>query len=437
MPRQGLENVVPEKDKHNIRYITFNVNGVGSLFNYYPWNKIPKRYDEMFSVLGGDIVSLQEIKTQGLGLVPLATLTQYRSFILVPRDKKGYSGVGLFIRIPQNLEPNWVKCSLTPVLAEEGVTGRLKDNKGQPYHTKEDNIGGYLSAEDLVELGIDSGQLESIDNQGRCVIVELASNTVVFSLYCPANSMATEEGSIYRLTFLKVLFKRCANITRMGKHVCLLGDFNVCLDLIDHAQELKDAIKAGSAFNNLKDGGFAFEKRNRQACLDFKTLAPHRTLINKFVHPTSGAPSLPSHFLHDTTRVTQKRRLAMYTVWNTLTSSREINFGSRIDFILTSDDTAKVVKADILPYIMGSDHCPVFTDFDCSGVEAEAVTKKLPFEAKTHYKLAIHRDITSMFSKSTKVETKRTEPDSTAVAYVSRKKTDSQRSIKHFFPTHE
>lgn len=53
-----------------------------------------------------------------------------------------------------------------------------------------------------------------------------------------------------------------------------------------------------------------------------------------------------------------------YLGWNTKISARETNYGTRIDFILTTPGLLPWVKAgDIQPHIRGSDHCPVYIDF--------------------------------------------------------------------------
>lgn len=425
---------IPLKELHHVRYVTFNVNGVNTLFSYHPWNTCQKDLGAVFQILNADIISLQELKIQLLGLTRAGQVKRYKSFVSIPRSKKGYSGVGLYVRIPEELEPELVRASLTAVKAEEGITGCLSADKELA------SIGGYLSQDDLDELQISQEQLRDLDLQGRCVVVELASNTVVFSLYCPANSGGTEEGEVYRINFLTLLFRRCLNLRKAGKNVVIMGDINVSPDLIDNADAINEMIKAKQLKNNFREGPKKFETENRLQCLAFRESTPQRQLLNLFVRPSF--PDLePSEgaFLFDTTRCIHKRRLNMYTVWNTLTNARQSNYGSRIDLILSSQDN--VANADILPDLKGSDHCPVFTDFDTTGQSSGPLPLppelKLPFEAKYFYNLVSHRDIFSVFNlcKRLPVEKQEKPPEKKQkVQYTSRKKpAHPQPSISSFF----
>lgn len=55
--------------------------------------------------------------------------------------------------------------------------------------------------------------------------------------------------------------------------------------------------------------------------------------------------------------------LEQYTCWNTLLNNREYNLGTRIDYILSSNDI-DCTNSEIMSHIMGSDHCPIFSDFN-------------------------------------------------------------------------
>lgn len=452
---------VPAKSAGCVRYLTFNVNGINTLFKHHPWNQLHTSVDAFLASLEADIVSLQELKVQ-LDKVALIGMTRrYKAFISVPKSKKGYSGVALYVRVPTPGDSPQVVRSLTILRAEEGISGRLKASNGKCYYELQDSIGGYPSDEELQHMDIDFKTAQDLDSEGRCAVVELANNTVVFSLYCPANSSGTPEGQLFRLRFLELLFQRTAKLKQSGKNVVVMGDINVSPDLIDNAEAINEGIKTKVLTNNLKDGGFAFEKLHETACLAFRTSARHRALLNLYVLPTlHSADKVPSQYLHDSTRIFQKRRLAMYTVWNTLTGARQSNFGSRIDLILISCEkaVANIDRADILPYLHGSDHCPVFTDINTSYDVEDSVTQpaKLDFEARNFYKLVAHRDITSMFGsvqrrtpetesskspsptklngRSSEERDKSGEPESKKPKYVSRKATGTpQQKINNFF----
>ena len=403
------------KGNDTIRYVTFNVNGIKTIFNYHPWNKFNQDYNALFNLLHADIITLQELKLSESTIQQaknIAHLSDFKSFISLPTTKKGYSGVGLFIRIPK--EGKDAK-HLTVIKAEEGITGWLGSRNGNkvPYRELSDNIGGYTDFDQ--QLG------QFLDSEGRCVVVEFADNTVVFGVYCPANSQKTYEGELFRLTFMKLLLERCRNLQRMGKKVVVMGDININLDLIDNAEGIEQGVKDNSIRRSLL--GHTFECMNYEECVKFKSSLDARILLNKYVYRTmwqdlnidgkeENNDDERKQFLYDTTRYVQGRRMKMYTVWNTLTNSREINYGSRIDLILFSDASMvrNISQADIWPFILGSDHCPVFTDYDIEEeYYADDITEipvKLNLEAKFHFKLEKSRDITSLFgSQKTKAKT--------------------------------
>lgn len=401
-------NQVPPKAAQCVRFLSFNINGGKSLFNYHPWNQL-RTYDKLADALHADIVSLQELKIQADLVAAIGLVDRYRVFVSIPREKKGYSGVVLLVRSPTAQDLAQLRQALTVVRAEEGVTGRLISGHKVPYKDLQPGmaIGGYLDAAEVAAMGLDEAEMLRLDLEGRCVVVELANGTVVFSLYCPANSMATEDGEKFRMAFLDVLFRRCRKLHQTGKNVVVMGDINVSMDLIDSAEGISMAIKEKKVVNNLRDGSEAFESVNSAQCLLFRHSRPHRMLLNSYVLPLiAGEPRAESQIFYDTTRLIQKRRLAMYTVWNTLTGARQANFGSRIDLILATDSefTKNVANADILPFLYGSDHAPIFTDVDLSYQEVmgEITPPKLLFEARTFYKLVKHRDISTMFGRPAK-----------------------------------
>ncbi|EAZ63791.2 AP endonuclease [Scheffersomyces stipitis CBS 6054] len=462
-----LDKIASKSSNLTIRYVTFNVNGVKTLFNYYPWTQFNQDYDLLFSSLQADIITLQELKLSSSNISSVKNighLPHYKSFISIPKVKRGYSGVGLFVRIPREEESSAVRRNLQVIKAEEGITGYLSSGLSGDVCYRDlpesESIGGYPDDLDSV-MGLE------LDSEGRCVCIELACNLVVFALYCPANSMGEDEGEAFRLNFLKNLLKRCYNLKyKHGKEVIVMGDINVSLDLIDSAEGIDDRQKQRLVLP--KTDGIDFETINYDECFNFKRSTRARALLNQYTiqslqHNLSldRHPDYEQQFLYDTTRYLQGRRMQMYTVWNTLNSSRAINFGSRIDLILASSYRMikNISNADIWPFILGSDHCPVFTDFEALEIDKpeESKSAKLHFEAKYHHKLSQVRDISLLFSRkrtstsennsqnssqnsaSDETEVKRTKPEASstksAFKYVSRKpkKVDGTKPISTFF----
>ncbi|CAH6719933.1 DNA-(apurinic or apyrimidinic site) endonuclease 2 [[Candida] jaroonii] len=413
---QDVLSKIDSKDHGDLRVVSFNVNGIKTLFNYHPWNN--KSLQTVLQDLKADIISLQELKLDKDSINDMS-LKNYRSFVTIPKLKKGYSGVGLFVRIPKDEESDLVKYNLNVVRAEEGLTGFLKVNKARFKDL--DGIGGYPDMEEEEALKIDS--------EGRSIVIELSNNLVIFSLYCPANSMGSEEGADFKLKFTKILLERCKNLKEMGKEVMIVGDINVSLDLIDRAENISDLLKQKRI--TYHNEGIIFEQKNLPQCMEFKFSSESRELLNKYVHPTIGdhpGVKFDTQFLYDTTRVRLGRKMGVYTVWNTMKNSRQTNFGSRIDLILSS--SKNFTKSNVWPFLNGSDHCPIFTDFKMTQ-NGEYVNKKLEFEVKNFYKLVRHHDISTMFKSVKRKQPNLVDSEEKAV-YKSRKKND-QPGISTFF----
>lgn len=432
---------IPPKNPRLIRYLSFNVNGAKTIFNYYPWTLCGGDLNSVFLLLMGDIVSLQELKLtpSNLSLIRnIGHLPNYRSFISLPPKKKGYSGVGLFVRIPQPGEDPQVIRHLSVIKAEDGLTGcnpaNANDTQSPAYRDCPNSIGGYDMSIDK-EAGLD------IDSQGRCVVVELACNTVIFSVYCPANSMATEEGESRRLAFLSALFNRARTLkSEMGKQVIILGDINVCCDLIDSAEYMANLAKINSTITAGSDG-LRYETLNHKECVEFQQALVPRQILHASVYsglqcklsPERAAGANESRqFLYDTTRYHLGRQMNIYSVWNTLTNARATNFGSRIDLILASSSrlVQSISAVGVLPHILGLDHCPVYTDFDVTDLREEPTlpTKtRILFEAKIRYKLMPMRDISQMFAGIPKEKPPSTRALAEPVAVPSQKLTYTSR----------
>lgn len=424
-------------EKHNensLRICSFNINGLNTLFDYHPWSQW-KTLDEAFDYLKCDVISLQELKLSKVTLNLIAS--SYNSFITIPRAKKGYSGVGVYVRkLPRN---ELLKKVLIVVKVEEGLTGHLPlpSNKQITYREafelgSDELIGGYNAIYNNVKL----------DMEGRCILVELNYNIVIISLYCPANSLGTEEIEQFRMDFLKLLIERCRNLINLGKQVIVLGDINVSRDLIDSDEYIKEGIKIGciSKIVQLEEKtpaeiGELFEKQNIEEVVKFRELTLPKRLVNSVIidryftdrfggvsvtepdesqakpneielskveaiHELDEVPSDNSSDqesidkLHpifiDTLRESQNRRLKMYTCWNTLKNYRPINSGSRIDHIWATPELCSNFQADIWNQIMGSDHCPIFCDFDLTDFvkrqsSCETSSRPLKFEALNYY----------------------------------------------------
>lgn len=304
-----------------MRIVTWNVNGVKNPFSYSPWCTGKRNYEQIFTALSADIICIQELKAQTKELDSCADVKGLDRYITIPRSKKGYSGVCVFNRFE----------TCRAQKAEEGVTGFLpvtSTNQRRSYVDLPDSE----RIEGRVE--IDRGRAQQIDSEGRALLLDFRL-FVLIGVYCPAVSVAGRD--TFRLEFLEALEDRVRTLIAAKREVILVGDINVCRDVIDSADPR--GMSKGSDDGTFK--GFAHRR-----WLD-RMLLPHRLGC-----------------LIDTTRHFQPKRRGMYTCWNTKINARPGNYGTRIDYCLASKGLLKWLRySDTMNEIMGSDHCPVFLDF--------------------------------------------------------------------------
>ncbi len=164
--------------------------------------------------------------------------------------------------------------------------------------------------------------IEEHDKEGRVIAAEFEDYYLV-TCYTP-NSQNELKRLDYRmdwedafLAYLKKLEER--------KPVILCGDLNVAHKEID----LKNPK------TNRKNAGFTDEERGKMTAL----------LDNGFI---------------DTYRFFNPDKEGIYSWWSYRFKAREKNAGWRIDYFITSDALRdRLISADILTDVMGSDHCPV------------------------------------------------------------------------------
>lgn len=290
----------------------------------------------MFDILESDIVVMQELKIQRKDLRDDMVLVEgWDCYFSLPKHKKGYSGVGIYTR----------NAVCAPVRAEEGILGVLPSSSGPAYRDLADDksIGGYPSELQIAELEIDPAVL---DAEGRCVVVEFPA-FVLFGVYSPANSNGQRDD--FRYGFVSALDCRIRNLEREGKRVVLVGDLNVSRHEIDSAPTVEEMRKG-----NITHEEFISSPNRRifnQLLIDGEVVGDRDEGREKGV-------------LWDTTRLFHPERKGMYTCWETKVNARPGNYGARIDFVLVSESMRSWVKgADIQEGLLGSDHCPVYADF--------------------------------------------------------------------------
>jgi AP endonuclease-2 len=316
-----------------LRITTWNVNGIRNPFGYQPWRD-KRTFEGMFEILEADIVVFQETKIQRKDLRDdMVLVPGWDCYWSLPKHKKGYSGVVIYTR----------NATCAPIRAEEGITGILTPPNRETCFRDlpdEEQIGGYPTAEQLIESDID---LVELDSEGRCVMLEFPA-FVLIGTYCPAERDETRTS--FRSGFLHVLDSRIRNLTALGKRVVWTGDLNISREEIDTAMAEQmmnkndvDAVEwistpARRLFNQLLVGGKVYGERDE---------------------------GRGNQIMWDLCRGFHEDRKGMYTCWETKVNARPGNFGARIDYVVCSHEMKDwFLDSNIQEGLMGSDHCPVY-----------------------------------------------------------------------------
>jgi len=145
-----------------------------------------------------------------------------------------------------------------------------------------------------------------------------------FNVYFP-NGKRSDERLEYKMAFYERFLEHIEMIRAEGKSIIFCGDINTAHREIDLARPKE----------NEKISGFLPEER---AWID----------------------QLIDAGYIDTFRYVHGNETDRYSWWSMRTRARERNVGWRIDYFFVSDDLAdRIVDAEILNDITGSDHCPV------------------------------------------------------------------------------
>ena len=230
----------------------------------------------------------------------------------------------------------WIKdenpdiiCIQETKLEEEQLTEEIKNLEGyKAYYSFAEKKGysgvaTYTKEEPIsVKHGIG---IERFDSEGRIVQTEF-NDFILLNIYFP-NGQRDEERLNYKLEFYDALLDYCNGLVKEGKKLIICGDYNTAHTPMD--------IKNAKA--NEKTSGF---------------LPVERAWLDKFIR----------NGYSDTFRTLNPEAIE-YSWWSYMFKARERNTGWRIDYHFVSNNLlSQVVKATILPEVMGSDHCPIMIE---------------------------------------------------------------------------
>jgi exodeoxyribonuclease-3 len=165
--------------------------------------------------------------------------------------------------------------------------------------------------------------IEEHDTEGRVLTLEFCDFRLV-NVYTP-NAQNELRRLSYRMTWDAAFLQHICSLESLGKPVIICGDLNVAHQEIDLARPKQNRGSAG--FSDEERAGFT------------------RLLESGFI---------------DTFRHFYPKKEGAYSWWSYRANARANNVGWRIDYFGVSEKFAPRLKAaDILPAVMGSDHCPV------------------------------------------------------------------------------
>ena len=158
----------------------------------------------------------------------------------------------------------------------------------------------------------------TLDSEGRCVILEFPA-FVLLGVYSPAHRDETRDD--FRIGFLDLLDARIRNLTAMGKRVILTGDLNISREEIDTA----------NAEASMRKNGYT---REGYLSTPARRMFNHLLEGGKLVGDRDQGREEP--VLWDICRGFHPQRKGMFTCWEQKVNARPGNYGSRIDYVLSS-----------------------------------------------------------------------------------------------------
>lgn len=331
-----------------LQLITFNVNGLRSIKDYYFQSKLNNNlnFPEFLNFFNSDIICFQEHKTNLANKLShdLSFPKGYAAFYAFPRIPKkiGYSGVVTFVKE----DSPWM-----PIAWYDGFTGS-NDKRRVPLHDSP-----------LLKSKFTSSELAELDSEGRCIITD-HFHFILLNIYFPNDS--GPERTEFREKFYEAVRLRCLDLIKEHKKsLIILGDINIAYHPFDHC-EYAQAFK--SNYSNVKEY-LKDDSRNNFILKEFYS-NPMRKWLADWLYKSPPSADHPEGW-RDCFRAVhsfEEEEQEKYTCWNTQMSTRGTNFGTRIDTIFTSgslflQSDVILEDCDIMPKVMGSDHCPVMARF--------------------------------------------------------------------------
>ena len=208
----------------------------------------------------------------------------------------------------------------------EQLDNDLKEPKGYFTYWNHPERKGYsgvatFTKEKPLSVRYDFGAAE-LDLEGRVIVAEYPE-FILINIYFP-NGKKDETRLRYKMNFYEIFLHFADTLRDKGKKLVICGDLNTAHNEIDLARPKENSNVSGF-------------------------LPEERAWMDKFV--ARGYADTFRYFNKDPNH---------YTWWDLKSGARERNVGWRLDYFFVSEDLLpSLVRAFIMPEVMGSDHCPV------------------------------------------------------------------------------
>ncbi|MBE6503551.1 MAG: exodeoxyribonuclease III [Methanobrevibacter sp.] len=186
-------------------------------------------------------------------------------------------------------------------------------------------VGTYSKIEP-VEITRGLG-VSDLDNEGRVLKIEYL-DFILYNIYFPNSGMNAKRLD-FKIDFCNALLKQLIELKEEGKNIVITGDYNIAHNPID-------------VYNPKNCEGKSGYLPEERAWLDELEKAGFVDTFRMFDEGENN-----------------------FTWWSYRTRARERNAGWRLDYFYVNEEIKdKVISAEILSDIYGSDHCPVTLELD-------------------------------------------------------------------------
>ena len=214
---------------------------------------------------------------------------------------------------------------------QKQIPKKLIDDEDFFKHFNEAEKKGYSGVgtfSKIEPLGVVKGLgVPELDSEGRVLRIEYP-DFILYNIYFPNSGMEAKRLD-YKLAFCDALLNQLVELKNQGKNLVITGDYNIAHNPIDVYNPKNCEGKSGYLveerewLDRLEEAGFV-----------------------------------------DTFRIFNEDG-GNFSWWSYRFKARERNSGWRLDYFFVNEEIRdKVVSAEILSDVYGSDHCPVTVELD-------------------------------------------------------------------------